>query len=188
MKKSLGPQTIIHPCPVLIVGTYSEKGIPNMMNAAWGGICCSNPPCVAVSIRRERQTYENIMKNKSFTVNIPSIYYVKEADYVGIYSGKKKDKFAETKLTPIKSDLVNAPYVKEFPYSLECKLIKTVKLGSHTSFIGEILDIKADENVIGENGLPDIERVKPILYATANQGYYEIGQLLGNAFAVGKSK
>ena len=43
MKKSIGAQTIVYPAPILIVGTYDKSGKPNVMTAAWGGICCSNP-------------------------------------------------------------------------------------------------------------------------------------------------
>ena len=52
MKKSLGGKTIIYPTPVLLVGTYDTDGKPNAITAAWGGICCSKPPCVSVSLRK----------------------------------------------------------------------------------------------------------------------------------------
>ncbi len=52
MKKSLGAKTIVYPSPVFLVGTYDDSGNPNLMAAAWGGICCSVPPCVAVSLRK----------------------------------------------------------------------------------------------------------------------------------------
>jgi len=186
MKKSIGPNTILHPNPVLIIGSYDKDGRPNIMNVAWGGICCSKPPCVGISLRKATYTYHNIVANKAFTVNIPSSKFVKEADMVGIYSGKEMDKFKKTGLTPIKSDVVNAPYVKEFPYILECKLLHTLEIGLHTQFVGEIIDIKADEEILGENGLPDIEKVNPMLYATGSQKYYEIGKFIANAFSVGK--
>ena len=98
-------------------------------------------------------------------MNIPSEKYVAEADYFGIASGKTEDKFKATGLTPVKSELVNAPYIKEFPLILECKLLHTFEIGLHTQFIGEIIDVKADEAVLAENGMPDIKKVNPILYA-----------------------
>jgi len=39
----------------------------------------------------------------------------KEANYFGIASGKKWIKFSAKRLTPVKSNLVDAPYLKEFP-------------------------------------------------------------------------
>lgn len=186
MKKSIGAKTIVYPTPVFIVGTYDKAGRPNVMAAAWGGICCSNPPCVTVSLRKATYTYGSLMDQRCFTVSIPSQDYVKEADYFGIASGRDEDKFSTTGLTPIRSELVNAPYVKEFPFALECKLIHTFEIGLHTQFIGEILDIKADEAMLMENMLPDIEKVKPILYAPEHRKYYGLGEFLGKAFSIGK--
>lgn len=188
MKKSIGAKTIVYPTPVFIVGTYDKAGRPNVMAAAWGGICCSKPPCVTVSLRKATYTYGSIIDQKCFTVNIPSQDYVKEADYFGIASGRDEDKFSATGLTPVRSELINAPYVKEFPFALECKLLHTLEIGLHTQFIGEILDIKADEAMLIENGIPDIEKVKPILYAPENRKYYGVGEFLGKAFTIGKSR
>jgi flavin reductase (DIM6/NTAB) family NADH-FMN oxidoreductase RutF len=126
------------------------------------------------------------MEQKCFTIGIPSINFVKEVDYFGIASGRDVDKFAVTGLTPVKSDLVNAPYVKEFPFFLECTLFHTFELGLHTQFVGEILDIKAEESVLGENELLDIDKVKPMVFAPGNRAYYEVGKSLGQAFSIGK--
>lgn len=186
MKTSIGAKTIVYPTPVFIVGTYDQAGKPNAMTAAWGGICCSSPPCVAISLRKARYTYGNIVARKAFTINIPSETYVREADYFGIVSGKNEDKFATTGLTPVRSELVDAPYIEEFPFALECKLFQTVEIGVHVQFIGEIVDIKADESVQGENGALDIEKVKPILFAPADNAYYGVGEFLGKAFSIGK--
>jgi flavin reductase (DIM6/NTAB) family NADH-FMN oxidoreductase RutF len=186
MKKSLGAKTIVYPTPVFVVGTYDNAGKPNVMTAAWAGICCSVPPCVAVSLRKATYSYGNIVARKAFTVSIPSEAHGCEADYFGIASGKTQDKFAKSKLTPVKSELVDAPYVKEFPVVLECRLLHTVEIGLHTQFIGEILDVKADESVLGPDGFPDILKVKPMVFVPESATYHGIGQLLGRAFSIGK--
>ncbi|MGA8830592.1 MAG: flavin reductase family protein [Desulfomonilaceae bacterium] len=186
MKQSVGAKTILYPTPVLIVGTYDKSGKPNVMTAAWGGICCSAPPCVSISVREATYTYGNLMEHRAFTISIPSEKFVKQADFIGMASGKDIDKFATTGLTPIKSDVVYAPYVDEFPLVLECKVIHTHKIGLHTQFIGEIIDIKADESVIGEKG-PEVAKIKPFLWAPDHgRGYYGVGQYLGKAFSIGK--
>ena len=186
MKKSLGAETIVPTTPVWVVGSYDRAGKPNVMTAAWGGVCCSQPPCIYVSLREATYTYGNIMERKSFTVSIPSESFTKEADYFGIASGKTVDKFTATGLTPERSDLVDAPYVKEFPLVIECKLIKTVKIGLHTEFISEIVDVKADSSVLNENGLPDIEKVKPIIWNMMGMTYHKVGKSTGQAFSIGK--
>lgn len=186
MKKSIGANTLIFPTPVWVVGSYDKEGKANVMTAAWGGVCCSKPPCIGVSLRKNRHTFDNISERNAFTVNIPSEAYTKEADYFGIVSGKKVEKFVAAGLTPVKSDLVDAPYVKEFPLVLECKLIQKIELGVHIQFIGEIIDVKADESVLGESGLPDIEKVKPIIFAPGTQTYHGVGKYLGKAFSIGR--
>jgi flavin reductase (DIM6/NTAB) family NADH-FMN oxidoreductase RutF len=187
MKKSIGARPIVYPTPVFVIGTYDKAGKPNVMTAAWAGICCSSPPCVSVSLRKATYTYGNIMEQRGFTVNIPSQDHLKEADYFGMVSGKKEDKFSATGLTPVKSELVNAPYVKEFSLVLECKVLHTYEIGLHTQFVGEILDIKAEEAVVGEDGLPNIEKVNPFLYVPEHRIYYGVGEFLGKAYSVGKA-
>jgi flavin reductase (DIM6/NTAB) family NADH-FMN oxidoreductase RutF len=186
MKKSLGARTIIYPAPVLVVGTYDDEGKPNVMTASWAGICCSQPPALAISIREATHTYGNVLHRKAFTANIPSEAHIRQADYFGITSGKREDKFAVTGLTPVPSDMVDAPYVEEFPFVLECRLLHSVEIGSHTQFIGEILDVKVDESVLSEEGLPEIKKVKPFLYVPESRSYYGIGEYLGKAFSLGK--
>ena len=186
MKKSLGAKTIVSTTPVWVVGTYDPEGKPNVMTVAWGGICCSQPPCIYVSLRKATYTYRNIMERKAFTVSIPSASYTKEADYFGITSGKTVDKFSATKLTPVKSDLVDAPYVKEFPLILECKVLKIVEIGLHTEFIGEIMDVKADSEVLNEKTLPDIEKMEPIIWNPSEMTYHKVGKSTGQAFSIGK--
>lgn len=185
MKKSLGAKTIVYPTPVFVVGTYDKNAKPNVMTAAWAGICCSVPPCIYVSLRKATYTYGNILERKAFTVSIPSERHVKEADYFGIVSGRDMDKFKATGLNPVKSDLVDAPYVKEFPLILECKLLRHIEIGLHTEFIGEVMDVKADETVLGTDGVPDIEKVMPIIFSPEGRKYNGIGKSLGRAFSIG---
>jgi flavin reductase (DIM6/NTAB) family NADH-FMN oxidoreductase RutF len=186
MKKSLGAKSIVYPAPVFVVGTYDSAGKPNVMTASWGGLCCSSPPCVAVALRKATYSYGSVVERKAFTINIPSEDYVKEADYFGIVSGKDTDKFAGTGLTPVKSDLVDAPYVKEFPFTLECRLLHTVEVGLHVQFIGEIMDIKAEPSVLDEKEHLTIEKVRPFTFAPGTRAYYGIGHFLGKAFSIGK--
>jgi flavin reductase (DIM6/NTAB) family NADH-FMN oxidoreductase RutF len=185
MKKSLGAKTIAQPAPAWVVGSYDANGKPNIMTIAWGGICCSQPPCITISLRKATYTYECIKERKAYTINIPSASQVKEVDYVGIVSGRAVDKFAMTKLTPVRSDLVDAPYIEEFPVVIECRVLQIVEIGLHTQFIAEIADIKAEESVL-DNGMVDILKVRPLIFDTGQSAYYGIGERIGKAFSIGK--
>jgi flavin reductase (DIM6/NTAB) family NADH-FMN oxidoreductase RutF len=186
MKKSIGADAVLYPAPVLVVGTYDAAGKANVLTVAWGGICCSNPPAIAISLRNSRHSYAALLERKMFTISIPSEQYAKQADYFGLVSGREVDKFAASGLTAVRSELVDAPYVKEFPLVLECKLIHTLELGSHTQFIGEVLDVKADEEMLIDGRVPDIYKLQPMLFSPKGHTYHGVGKYLGPAFSLGK--
>lgn len=177
-KKSLGSGTFL-PVSVWVIGSYDKEGKPNFMTAAWVGICCSRPPCVTIALRKATYTYGNIMERKAYTVNVPSQAFVNETVYFGSVSGRDVDKLASTGLTPVKSDSVDAPYLKEFPLVVECRVIQTLEVGSHTMFIGEIKDVKIDESILDANGRPDLEKLNTFLYSPGNQSFYKTGPFFG---------
>jgi flavin reductase (DIM6/NTAB) family NADH-FMN oxidoreductase RutF len=185
-KHSLGAKTILYPTPVLIVGTYDDRDAANAATVAWGGLCCSVPPCAAISMRKATHSHGSIVKRGAFTLSVPSERYVKEADYFGVASGKTIDKFAATGLTAVRAEHVDAPYVGEFPLVLECRLVHTFELGLHTQFVGQIVDVKADEAVLDASGVPDLSKLLPIAFAPELQAYFGLGRFLGKAFSIGK--
>jgi flavin reductase (DIM6/NTAB) family NADH-FMN oxidoreductase RutF len=185
MKRSLGAKIVVGATTVWVIGTYDKEGKPNLMTVAWGGVCCSDPPRVGVSLRKATYTYGSIKDRNAFTVSIPSVNHMKETDYVGIVSGRDTDKWQASDLAPVRSEIVDAPYVAEFPLVLECRLLHTLELGLHTRFIGEILDVKAEESVLGENGMLDIEKVSPFFCVPGNRAYYGIGRYLEKAHSIG---
>ena len=178
-KKSLGAKTIAPPSPVWLICSYDAEGKPNMMTASWAGIVCSKPPCVSVSLREATYTFGNIKEHGAYTVNIPSEKLAAVSAYAGVVSGRDTDKFADTGLTAVKSDLVDAPYIKECELVIECRLIKTVELGLHTMFIGEIIDVKANEEILGENDSPDPEMHQPFIWSVGGYGFYGLGRRIG---------
>jgi flavin reductase (DIM6/NTAB) family NADH-FMN oxidoreductase RutF len=187
MKKSLGPKTLAAPAPVWLVATYDAQGKPNFMTIAWGGICSSQPPCVTVALRKATYTHSAISARKGYTVNIPGASQAAQADYAGMVSGRDVDKFAACKFNAVRSELVDAPYIDEVALVLECRLIQTTEVGIHTMFVGEIVDVKADQAVLIDGRTLDIERVSPIIYDTARRAYFAIGSRLGTAWEIGKS-
>lgn len=186
MKTSLGARPVIYPTPVFVVGTYDAQSKPNVMAVAWGGICCSKPPCVSIAVRKATHTYGNLVERKAFTVSIPSRGHLEAADYFGLVSGRDVDKFAVTGLTPVRSDLVDAPYVAEFPLVLECTVVHVAELGLHTLFVGEIHDVKIEGECVSADGKPSAELVRPFTWAPGENAYYALGENLGKGFSVGK--
>jgi len=186
MKKSLGAQTLAVPTPVWLVGSYDKEGKPNLVTVAWGGICCSGPPAVTISLRKSRHSHAAILQRGAFTVNVPSEAFLRAADFAGLASGRDTDKFGVAGLTAVRSLLVDAPFVAEFPLVLECRLMHTVELGVHTQFIGEIVDVKAEEAVLNAQGQLEAALVLPIVYSPATRTYYGLGAEIGKGFETGR--
>lgn len=183
-RRDLGPRPLTYPMPVLLVGVYDAEGRPNLMAAAWGGICNSTPPCVTVSIRPSRWTHDPLLQRKAFTLGIPSAAMAAQADFAGITCGRTVDKFAATGLTPCRSEHVDAPYAGECPIVLECRLLQHVELPSHTLMIGEICNVSALESCMdGEQ--PDIFKVDPLVYDAASRHYYRLGSEVAPAYTAG---
>ncbi len=185
MKGKIKVEPFALPTPVYMVGSYDENGNPNVMNAAWGGVCSSTPPCIAVSIREKRQTYKNILNHKCFTISIPTAEYVIEADYFGIASGSKANKFEISKLTPAKGKVVNAPYVEEFPINIECKVVNIIEIGSHFQVIGEIVNILGDKDKFKSDGTFNFDKINPLMFNPITDEYHGTGEKVGKAFNIG---
>jgi len=186
MKRSLGRRLVATPSVVWIVGTFDRNDRPNLMAAAWAGICCSRPPCLAVSLREATYSYQAILDRQAFSVNIPTAEQAEVADYLGLASGRDVDKIAACGLTATPSEHVDAPLVEEFPMSFSCALIHTLKIGLHTLFVGEIRDVQADDVILNEADRPILSMLNPLLFSAGEQRYYATGDAIGPAFEMGK--
>jgi flavin reductase (DIM6/NTAB) family NADH-FMN oxidoreductase RutF len=185
MKSSLGPKAIALPLPAYLVGSYDANLNPNIMMAAWGGILCSEPPLLGVSIRPSRLTYEGIEAHRAFTVSFPSAAMAMQADFAGLASGRQVNKFERAGLTAVRSALVDAPYVGQAPLVAEMRLVNVVELGTHTLFVGQILDVKAEAAALGEDGSLDPQKASPLIYG--GEDYYKLGDWVGRAHSMGKA-
>jgi flavin reductase (DIM6/NTAB) family NADH-FMN oxidoreductase RutF len=182
MRKNFGKKSWIYPMPVLIVAAYDEAGVPNAMNAAWGGIFSDE--MIGICLSEGHKTTKNIIATKAFTVSIATAEQVVACDYVGIVSGNKEpDKFAKAGFHALPSEFVNAPVIKELPMTLECELVSYDEESNH--LVGNIVNVSADESILTD-GKIDIRKLRPITYDTVNHDYLELGTKVGNAFADGK--
>ena len=182
MRKNFGAKTWLYPMPVLIVGSYDENGIPNAMNAAWGGVYDTN--LIMVCLADEHKTTENIKKSGAFTVSFATVETLSACDYVGIVSANDvSDKLARAGFSTVKSEFVNAPIISELPMTVECKLLKFNEDGI---CIGEIVNVSADESILDENGKIDAKKLDPIIYDSATHAYWSFGEKVGKAFSDGK--
>lgn len=184
MKKDLGVKPYLFPMPVLMISTYGDGDVVDVMNMAWGGVCAEN--MVSLNIGEGHKTAENIKKRGAFTLSIADIPHMEAADFFGIASGNKMaDKFERTGLTAVRSRKVDAPIVDEFPLTLECRVVeaKNEVYGFHV--IGEIVGVLADESVLDGDGRVDPSKLNAFVFDQFRHGYYAIGEKIGQAWSAG---
>ena len=172
----------MHKSGLFVVSAMRADGPPNAMNAAWGGI--SEEKEITICVDSAHKTAENLMTRKAFTVSMATANYVAACDYVGLVSGNKEpDKFAKAGFHATKSEYVDAPLIDELPMALECEVIsydpETCRL------VGRIVNVSADESVLGENGKVDVGKLRPITFDTMNNQYLVLGEQVGQAFREG---
>ena len=185
MKKSISLGSLIFPNQVVIIGTYDEKGAADMTAIAWAGVACSEPAAISIAVRPSRYSHENLKRRGAFTVNLPSAKYAAEADYFGLVSGRDTDKIAAAGLTAVKGEFVDAPYLAEFPYVAECEVTQALELGSHTLFIGALKDIRADEEILVEQGRILWDKAGILTFDGAGRRYLLPGAAVAKAFSAG---
>ncbi|MCR5228622.1 MAG: flavin reductase family protein [Solobacterium sp.] len=172
---------IVTPLPVLILGTYDENGIPNAMNAAWGGQIDSD--MVIVSLSRHKTT-ENLQLKKQLTISFATRKTVTAADYLGIESGRGINKIEKAGLHAVKSSKVDAPLFEEFPLALECEVAKLEDDNEGYLLYARCINVSADESILTD-GRVDLSKLEPIAFDSAANAYRVLGEKVGNAFSDG---
>ena len=182
MRKNFGSKSWLYPMPVLIIAAYDEAGIPNAMNAAWGGMFTDEH--IGICISQGHKTTKNILATRAFTVSMATAEQVVACDYVGIVSGnRERDKVAKAGFTTERSVVVNAPIIKELPMTLECEMVSYDEESCH--LVGRIVNVSADESILTD-GKIDYAKLRPITYDPVNHHYVDLGAKAGNAFSDGK--
>jgi flavin reductase (DIM6/NTAB) family NADH-FMN oxidoreductase RutF len=187
-KQSWKPGNILSPVPAVLVSCGGTRGWkPNLITIAWAGNVCSEPPMLSISIRPERYSYEIIETTREFVVNVPSLRQAKAVDWCGVVSGRSEDKFAGAGLTPAAALKVQCPIVLECPLNIECRVQESMKLGSHTMFVAQVVAVQVSSELMDAKGRLLLE--KGGLLAFAHGRYFALGRCVGRfGFSVQKRK
>jgi len=186
-KQRWKPCTLLNPVPVVMVTCSDKEGKPNIITLAWAGTVNSEPPMVSISVRRERYSYDLIKEKGQFVVNLVTKKLAFAADYCGVRSGRNVDKFKEMHLTAANGSRVDVPLIKESPVNIECIVSNEIELGSHVMFIGEVVAVNVDEDLIDKKGKLHLEKANLICYSHGE--YLQLGKALGHfGFSVAKKK
>jgi flavin reductase (DIM6/NTAB) family NADH-FMN oxidoreductase RutF len=183
LEQGSGPVPILVAYPVVMVGAMVD-GKPDFATVAWTGVAASVPPAISIALQHHRHSLKGIRQNMVFSVNIPSVDQVREADYCGLVSGARIDKVESCHFKVFYGKLDHAPLIEQCPVCHACEVIQILNLGSHEFVIGRITETYVSEDCLTD-GRPDAGKVRPLLFSSGK--YCAVGSPLGDAFQVGKA-
>ncbi len=179
---------LIAPVPPAMISCGNEAdGTANIITIAWTGIVNTVPPKTYISVRPSRHSYGLIKQSGEFAINLTTASLVRHADYCGVYTGAKVNKFEKCGLHTEEASEISCPLIAESPLSLECRVTDVIPMGSHDMFLADIVAVRVDENLIDNDGKLHLDKAK--LVAFAHGEYFALGEKLGTfGYSVKKKK
>ena len=184
MTKNFHAKPYLFPMPTYMIGTYNEDDTVDVMMMAWGDICAED--MVALNLEAEHKTVANIESRKAFTLAVPGTDTLRESDFFGIATANKMaDKFERSGLHAVRSERVDAPVITEYPITLECQVIEMQSQPYGLRVLGKIVNVIADEKVLDGAGNIDASKIHAFAFDQMQNGYYAIGEKVGQAWHSG---
>ncbi|MFH1382107.1 MAG: flavin reductase family protein [Chloroflexota bacterium] len=183
-KKELAPQCLIPVRPILLVGA-NIGGKANFFEVGGGGLVSYDPPMVALPVRHPRFTLKGILENRTFSVNVPSVELVKEADYCGIASGAQTDKVKDCNFTIFYDKLATAPMIEQCQINMECSLVHLLSTNSHAIIFGRVDSTFVSQELLTD-GKPDFSKFAPLLWFVNKAEYVAAGKTIGKSRSSGQ--
>ena len=179
---------LVAPVPPAMVTCGNEQdGSSNIITVAWTGITNTVPPKTYISIRPSRHSYGLIKESGEFAINLTTTALVRQADWCGVYTGAKVNKFEKCGLTKETASEISCPIIGESPLSLECKVTDIIPLGSHHMFLADIVAVDVDESLMDKDGKLRLDKAG--LAAFAHGEYFALGERVGSfGYSVKKKK
>ena len=162
--------------PAMVTCALGEE--QNVLTVAWTGIVNTIPPKTYISVRPSRYSHKIIKESGVFAINLTTKALVRHADWCGVYTGAKVDKFGKCGLNREAATEIDCPLIAESPLSLECRVTDIIPMGSHDMFLADIVAVDVDEALVDGNGKLHLERADIVAYAHGD--YFELGKRLGS--------
>lgn len=177
---------LLAPVPPAMVSCGHGTQI-NILTVAWTGLINTQPPRVSIAIRPRRYSYGLIRDSGEFVINLTPASLIRAADFCGMYTGAKVNKFEKTGLTPVPAQVVSCPLIQECPLSLECKVFQILPQATHDLFLADVVAVDVDDSILDSNGKLRLDKAG--LAAFAHGEYFELGRRIGVfGFSAAKKK
>ncbi|KAG1862577.1 hypothetical protein DFJ58DRAFT_700497 [Suillus subalutaceus] len=180
----------IVPRPIALVSSMSSDGIPNL--APFRGVfsVAHNPPLLSISFShavrtgKSKDTKENILATKEFTVSIMSEPFIEAANITCVDAPADIDEWDISGLTRSTSIDVRSPWVKESAIGFECELFHSYEIClpnssevTNTLVLGLIKRAHVRESVLTASGTVDPAKLRAVsrlggdMYARIGEGF-----------------
>lgn len=191
MHKTIDPKILYFGTPVVLVSTLNEDKTPNL--APISSVWWINKSCM-LGMSSKSQTVQNLMRERQCVLNLPSADLVSAVDQLAMLTGRnpvpenkaemgyqyEPDKFGKSNLTPLSSNNVNAPLVKECPIQIEAVVEKIHSFDKQSSIVAielNTVQLHVDEQILisGKNYI-DPEKWKPLIMSFCE--FFSLGSKL----------
>jgi flavin reductase (DIM6/NTAB) family NADH-FMN oxidoreductase RutF len=148
MKVNVEYLEFMWPMRHFLITCADKKGKPNIIAVSFCMPVSKLPPLIACAIGKEAYSCSLIESTREFAVNVPARGLEKQVYYCGSRSGREKDKFKETGLTPVAGRSIKVPVIDECIAAMECMLRDIFIVGDKKLFVGEVVEAYAEEDVV----------------------------------------
>ncbi|MCH7658996.1 MAG: flavin reductase family protein [Bacteroidetes bacterium] len=156
-----------YPCNVTLVGARKGNRV-NFMAAAWNVGLSFNPPPFGVSISPKRFTHDMIVKSGEFTCNFLPIENIDIIHGTGRTSGRDYDKVELFSIPLEKPQVIDCPTIESAYAAYECRLVHQYPVGDHNFFVGKVVAVHYNNEVITQKGLLNTEKINFAMYLGSN--------------------
>jgi flavin reductase (DIM6/NTAB) family NADH-FMN oxidoreductase RutF len=175
MYRTIEPTILYFGTPVALISTLNPDGSPNlapMSSAWWLGWSCM------LGLGQMGQTSDNLICTRECVINLPSEDLVTQVDRLALTTGKnpvpekkrewgyryEPDKFGVAGFTPVRSESVAPPRVRECPVQMEGIVKDFRSFGKNVSanmFEVHIVKLHVDNQLlVGDGPRPHIDPVR----------------------------
>lgn len=161
-------KAIVSPRPIGWIGSVSSSGAFNLAPYSFFNVICDTPKLVMFSSSGFKDSVRNIQETREFTCNLAGKNLKNQMNLTSTPAPHGASEFELAGLTPVRGELVAAPYVGEAFAALECRLTQffqpdTLSGTPADNFvvIGEVVGIHIREEAV-KNGRLDMATVRPL--------------------------
>ncbi|MCT2197041.1 MULTISPECIES: flavin reductase family protein [Paenibacillus] len=151
--------------PVILTSFYDENGVAHVTPSSSS---YSLKDLMVLGYNSKGFAAQHLKAGADFVVNLPDRSLQEAINYCGSRSGAEGSKFAAAGLTPVASEHVNAPAIKECPISIACRVVEVVESEEFpglTHIFGRIVSRSVAKEYLSAEGRLLIDKLNPVIYA-----------------------